>query len=378
MNHGACPHLPYYKQYKVLQNLLYCWVPEQFLAQLQRLCKTCTTTYIMYMGANLRGLKPIIHADMTDSLSLEHLLSRHGCTSVIKSLANYSYQLFESKHINYLMVKNEMPGSGVVQTLSCHLSRIFWKKLIKQNHLEYDAMKVIVAQGGLFKSHDIQVMIKVYEDNAPMLELVMNYCIPKPTNRDLCKFSEQALTCKKFGFTKVLISCGARLNVANMLQELSMSDILSEMEFVSYIKSTAEGRVGLFFKALEYSEYDFAESLVSGTESESVASKISLSSVLAFPFQGNWEAFVSVVKALLENGTDPNGSGEVNPLDITLSLPKVSQTEKIELLTLLLQQGAAFERCTYQGRNKTTLLHIATKFAVNSGKSSVSCTGLTT
>ena len=310
---------------------------------------------------------------MTDSLSLEHLLSSHDCTSVIKSLANYSHQLFESKHINYLMVKNEMSGSGVVQTLSCDLSGIFWKKLIKQNRLEYDAMKVIVAQGGLFKSHDIQVMIKVYEDNAPILELVMNYCIPKPTNRDLCKFSDQALTCKKFGFTKVLISCGAKLNVANMLQELSMSDILSEMEFVSYIKSTVEGRVGLFFKALKYSEYDFAESLVSGTESEPVASKISLSSVLACPFLQNLEArkkFVSVVKVLLENGTDPNGSGEVNPLDITLSLPKDSQTEKIELLALLLQQGAAIERCTYQRKNKTTLLHIATKFAVKSGKSS--------
>lgn len=285
---------------------------------------------------------------MADSLSLENLLNSHDCTCVIKSLATSSHELFESKSklINYLMVKNEMPGSGVVQTLSCNLSGISWKKLIKQNHLDYDAIKVIVAHGGSFKSHDIQIMITVCEDKVPMLELIMNHCTPKPTSTDMCKFSKQALKCKKFGFIKVLISCGA--------------------------KSTVEGRVELFIKALKCSEYDFAESLMSCTESESIASKISLSSVLECPFQGNLEArkcFIFIVKRLLENGIDPNGNGNANSLDIVLKLSKDHQTEKIELLTLLLQQGAAIERCTYQRKNETTLLHIATKFAIESGKS---------
>ena len=308
---------------------------------------------------------------MTGLLSLKNWLNSQDCIRFIKYLATPSRKSFKFEYINYLMVKTEMPGSGVVQTLSCDLSGISWKTFIEQNHLEYDAMKAIVAQGGLFKLHDIQVMIKVCEDNIPMLELIMDHCTPKPTNRDLCKFSEQALKCKKFGFIKVLLSCGAKLSVPNMVQELSKSDISSETELVSYIKSTAEGRVGLFFKALKYSEYDFAESLVGGNESESVASKISLSSVLECPFQGNLEArkkFISFVKRLLVNGIDPNGSGEANSLDVVLSLPKDNQTEKIELLTLLLQQGAAIERCTYQRKNETTLLHITTKFAIESGK----------
>ena len=195
-----------------------------------------------------------------------------------------------------------MPGSGIVQTLSCDLSGISWSALIERNLLDYDAMKVIVAQGGLFKSYDIQIMIPVCEDY--MLEFTMNHCTPKPTNRDMCEFSEQALKCKKFGFFKVLISCGAKLNVASMVKELSKSDIFPETEFVSYVKLTVEGRVGLFLTALKYSEYEFAESFVSDTESESVASQISLSSVLECPIQGNLEArkrFISFVKRLLEN-----------------------------------------------------------------------------
>ena len=309
---------------------------------------------------------------MTDTLNLEDLLNSHDCTDVIKYLTTSPHESFESRHMNYLMVKNKIPGSGIVQTLSCDLSGISWKSLIERNLLDYDAMKVIIGQGGLFKSHDIHAVIIVCEDNVSMLELIMNHCTPKPTDEDISKFSEQSLKCKKFGFIKVLISHGAKLNLENMLQAmlqaLSKSDISSETELISYIKSTVEGRVGLFFKALKYSEYGFAESLVSGTENESVANKISLSSVLECPLRGNLEArkkFISFVKWMLENGFDPNGSGEANSLDIVLKLPKDNQTEQIELLTLLLHQGAAIERCTY---NETTLPHIATKFAIDSGK----------
>ena len=300
---------------------------------------------------------------MTNSLRLEKVLNSGDC---IRLLAFYSPTLLESKHINYLIVKNEMPGSGIVQTLSCDLSGISWSALIERNLLDYNAMKVIVAQGGLFKSYDIQIMIPVCEDN--MLEFTMDHCTPKPTNRDMCEFSEKALKYKKFGFIKVLISRGAKLNVASMVKELSKSDIFPETEFVSYIKLTVEGRVGLFLTALKYSEYEFAESFVNDTESESVASQISLSSVLECPIQGNLEArkrYVSFVKRLLENGIDPNGNEEANSLNLILNLPKANQTEKIELLTLLLQQGAMIERCTYQ----TTLPHIATKLAIEAGKS---------
>jgi hypothetical protein len=269
------------------------------------------------------------------------------------------------------MVKNKMPGSGVVQTLSCDLSGILWKKLIKQNLLDYDAMKVIVAQGGHFKSHDIQILISVSEDEFVMLELIIDNCIPQPTNREMCKFSEQALKYKKFGFIKILILRGAKLNVTKMVQVLSMSDIMSVTEFVSYIKSTVEGSLGLFLKAVKHSEYNFAESLVGGTENELIASKICLSSLLEYSVQGNLDArkILSFLKWLLENGIDPNGNGEANSLDIVLELPTKYQREKIELLTLLLQQGAAIERCTYQRKNKTTLPHIATRFAIDSGKS---------
>lgn len=298
------------------------------------------------------------------------MLSGDECASVIKFTATFDNKDFKSKHINFLMVKNEIPGSGVVQTLSCDLSSFSWKKIIKRYHLEYDAMKVIVAQGGSLTSHDIQFIITECEENVSMLELAIGNCTPKPSQGDMKKYSEQALKHKKFRFVMVLISHGAEVSVARIVQGMCKSDILSNERIVSYLKSTPEGCTKLFFKAMKYSEYVFADILLSSIESESVTRKISLSSVLECQFQAYSEArkeYISFVKRLLENGIDPNGDGDANSLDIVLNFSKEYPTEKIELLTLLLQHGAAIEQCTYQRKNETTLLHIATRFAIDSG-----------
>lgn len=308
--------------------------------------------------------------DLTKLLNFENLLSGEECTSVIKFMATFNDKDFKSKYVNFFIVKSEIPGSGVVQTLSCDFSSFSWSEIIKRYRLNYDAMKAIVAQGGLLNTRDIYFIVTEYKENVSMLELAMENCTPKPNHEDMCKYSEQALKRGKFGFIMVLISHGVKVSVAKIVQEMRKSDILSNERIISYLKSTPEGRVELFFKAMKYSEYVLAESLFSSTENESVAHKIGLSSVLKCQCQTNSEArmkFIAFVKTLLENGIDPNGDGEANSLDIVLEFPREYQTEKIELLTLLLQQGAAIEQCTYQRKNETTLLHIATRFAIDSG-----------
>lgn len=263
-----------------------------------------------------------------------------------------------------------MTGSGVVQTLSCDLSGLSWKKIIKKNILEFDAMKVIISQGGVFTISDIDFIVTECKENVPLLELVMTICTPQPSPEDLLRLCEQALRHKKFKLVLSLISCGAKINVARITQEMHKSDVLS---IISYLKSTLKGRIELFFKAVKYSEYSLAESLLSDGEndSESVFSRISVSScLLGCPLQGNSvdrQGYIAFVKGLLEKGVNPSRDRDSSPLDIVLKFPKEYQADKIELLTLLLQHGAAIEQCTHQRENETTLIHIAAKFVIDSG-----------
>ncbi len=316
--------------------------------------------------------------------------------------------------------RNEKRGSGVVQTLLCDLSGISWKKLIKRDVLELDTVQIIVSQGGLLEQRDLKCIDKV-----SLLHFAMDNCTPRLSEHDVLIMFETSLKCNKFIFAESiaernpsvgdgdlnaliltvlkekkfelvakimrfqtssglhhlihqvlkskdfnliaeLITYGAEINVAHIVKEMRKSDFSSNEDVISYIKSTLEGRIQLILKALELSEYSFAESLL---DSATVSSKISVSSVLKYPCRGNSVArkqYISFVKKLLDDGANPNGEdGEEGTLDIVLS--HQTDAEKIELLTLLLQHDAKIERYTYQSMNQTTLLHIATTFALDSG-----------
>lgn len=303
---------------------------------------------------------------MTNLLSLEQRLSTDECAKITKFMATSEH--VTSKHLNYLIMKNDMPGSGVVQTLSSDLSGFPWKKLIKtENVLDYDAMRVIVSRGGVFTAQVIHFIIMECRENVQMLEFALTNCTPKPSQEDLQKFCDQALKFRKFKFIMVLLSQGAVISHTQIVDKMSKSDMLSKAEIITYLKSTPEGRIELFFKAVKYSEYNFAESLLGIVKNESLIRKIDLSSVLTCPSKGNSEArngYIAFVKRLLNHGI---ADSEANSLDIVLEFPKEYEREKIELLILLLEHDAAIERCTHQRKNGTTLLHIATKFAINSG-----------
>lgn len=325
---------------------------------------------IVHASIPLESVWLPFHADLTHLLSLEERLSSTECVDVIKFMANFCNGDFDSKHVNYLLLKNELPGSGVVQTLSCDLSDFSWKKIIKQNILEYTAVKVILSQGVAISVSDIDFILIECKENVQLLELIVMKCTPKPSQDDLLRWSEHALKHKKFNIVLVLLSHGANIDVARIAEEMTKSDVLSNKKIISHLKSTVEGRIALFFRAVKYSEYALVESLLSDGENKSVVSRISISSVLGFPLQGNSVArqgYITFVKSLLERGVNPNREGESSPLDIVLKLPNEYQAEKVELLTLLLQHGAAIE---HQRENETTILHIATKFVIDSGRSS--------
>ena len=335
-----------------------------------------------------------------------------------------------------LMKTEEMPGSGVAVTLSCDLSGFPWRHLIgvlkcdaiqiiisHGGSLSLQDIREITKKGS---SENAAVLLLALEKCTPspsdkdmtaLFELALKFkkfvfaeqvaeYYPSLATGDLIKLIIKFLKLKKFGFVEdimrhslplvsgglsVLIKRllkhkkfdfivdiilqGEEINVSQITQELAKSDISgskSNMRIISHLQSSFEGRIALFYKAVEFSEYKLAEDCLQLGTNETITNKICLSSVLKIQIGQNIEERkerLHFIKKLLEDKIDPNGQDkELNSLDAVLALPRDYQTEKIELLTLLLQHGAQIEHCTYQRKEQTTLIHIATRFAIDSGK----------
>lgn len=342
---------------------------------------------------------------MTNLLRLEERLESHKCAALIKFIANAEEKDFpKSKLIHYLVVKSDMPGSGVAVALSCDLSGFPWKSLLKKRTLNLEMMQaLVVSLKGTITTQDVDDIIHYYSDkNVALLNFalcnsthkfdssvliklceqamklkklsfantVINYSL---SVEDSSKLIQQALKAKNFDFIEVIISQGANVDPVKLLNKMSKSDILAKSSLISFILSTPEGREQLCLKAVKYSEFKLAEDCLVNAEGETTSRDINLSSVLEHLNLGinseERQQLVLFVKNLLELGLNPNGQdGEACPLDVALMLSNEYQSEKRELLLLLLQYGATIECCTYPRGKGTTLIHEVTKFAIDSGK----------
>lgn len=236
---------------------------------------------------------------------METKLNSSECSEVITYMST-SHEPWECKHLSYLVKKSEIPGSGIATTLSCDLSTFSWKLLLRKQDLDHETVQAITSLGGKFAYEDIEQQVS--DRNIAVLQLAME----KPKD---------------------------------------------------YVQ--------LFLEAVEYSKFEKAEEYLK-EESQLNINDISLSSVLQIMVQRKIHTakrrdFISFINKLLDRKIDPNrkNDGELCPLDVVLKLPsKDYQAERIELLTLLIEYGAAIKHCTYQ----KTLLHIATNLAIESGK----------
>lgn len=334
---------------------------------------------------------------MTSQLCWENSLNDRECASLIKFIANSQNSM--CKHINFLVERSDLPGSGVAATLSCDLSNFPWISLLQKKDLNLETVQAIVALKGKITSQEVQdIVYCVQSVNIPLLQYFVENASPKLKDFELINLCGQAVELKKLDIAKELIKYAlpittedpnkfieeaSKNNIVDFLEKLALRginidatlivskmrkiDIQTRKKLNPIIMSTPEGCTQLLLKAVDYLVFEVAEDCIKA-QGEVLKKTVDLSSVLKF-HRGNQEERqqrIQFIEKLLEFGFDPNGQdGNVCPLDVVLEMAK----EKEDLLLLLLQHGASIERCTYPRENGTTLVHEATKFAIESGKS---------
>lgn len=339
---------------------------------------------------------------MTDLLCLESRLTCTNCAKLIVFLANCDLP-WKSRLIHFLVVKSDLPGSGVAAVLSCDLSGFSWDTLFMKGHegLNMESVKAIVSLKGAFVSKNLFALVRHVDDcNVTLLQFALNHS--KPTLDDLIKLHEVAEQCNKhtfaakvaeyslsardfnrliqlalkvecFNFVEALFMQKADLDPVFIVNSLKKDDLNTQSGLVSHIMSLPEGRTQLFFKAIQCFEFKLAQDCLKPPLGEVIKAKIDLNSVFSkFSMKqatkDKRQQFISLIKDLLDLGIDSNGQdGHVIPLDMILRLPNDYHTEKLELLVLLLQHGADIARSTYETTMETTLIHFATKLAIDSG-----------
>lgn len=338
---------------------------------------------------------------MTDLLSLEERLGSTECTKLIIFIANgtlpWKFQL-----IRYLVVKSDMPGSGVAVTLCCDLSRFSWNDLLQKQEIDLEMVQAIVSLKGPVTLQDIFTIVHVIDSKKfTILNFTISHCTQQLKDHDLIHLYKFAIKWKKdkfaeeimdyslttrdvnklilvataesgYGFVEKLLELKQKsVNPTLLVDELPITAIKLSRNLISCVLSTPEGRAQLLLKAIQYHEFQLAEDCLKIPRDKT---KLDLSHVLQ-EFHMNQvtrdrrQQFLSFIKKLLDMGIDSNGQdSKLCPLDIVLKLSNEYHNEKMELMISLLEHGADIGRCTYEKEKQTTLIHAATKLAIDSGR----------
>ena len=277
-------------------------------------------------------------------------------------MANSSTLLWKCKHLSYV---NE-----IASKLSCDLSDFSWKLLLKKEDLDHETMQVIVSLGAVISIKVVKSIIKeVDAHKVSLLKLAIEKCSPALSAEDINSLGEEALRRNKIRFFMEFYSHGATADGALIVNKMTVHDLI-DPEITSHLKSTSEGCVNLFNKAVEMGKLEVAEDFL--RESKDTRSQINLCLILHSLIKRSkderWKYISFIEKLLTEFQINPDSIDDAEcPLDIVLKLSKDYWREKVQLLSLLINHGASIAHCTFPRQNQTTLLHIATNFAIESG-----------
>ena len=132
-----------------------------------------------------------------------------ACTLVMKTMVGMSDHDWTCQHIDYLIHKSQLPGSGIVETLSCNLSSFYWGLIIKKPDFNSRILKTLISLGAKISKSTVSSMVVALDNtNVETLDAALHHL---PVSQDIIhSFCMQSLKLEKTNFFDCLVQHGAQ------------------------------------------------------------------------------------------------------------------------------------------------------------------------
>ena len=312
----------------------------------------------IYSGNNI-----VVLIGNTTILKLGDFLTRDECTAMVTTLL--SIKMCCAKHLQYVIMKTDMTGSGIAIDLNCDLSELKISKLFDKKDIDVPTIEAAMKLGATIKLKNVEKAVKALsDDQVPILEFVLTACDPNLDTNAYTSLCNQALSLNKPEVSAFLISKGAKPDNESVIKFIDNQK--PHESLVSYLLPKPDGCVCLLIHAINISALALARRCLEGC---TVIFKdiIDLGNFLKSPKDllcQNSNFF----EELLKLGANPNGlSDDIRPIDVILTLPSNFEY-KSRLICTLAEHDADFTKATCPRTQGTSIFHIGTEMAIQLSK----------
>lgn len=302
----------------------------------------------------------VISADQ--SLNFKNVISdyckAHDMRTNIKAIVE-ALLLAINNDLSSLMTHiQEMP----LDTCNNVLTEIMSRPECKDAHLEFLFNKMWIEKRiDVSKCTLEQLIIDIAITSSALLQQCLELGLPV-SKEDI----EMAIMSLKPSQIHLFPFIAARSNPEDIHELCQVAVNADRTPFVlTFIRLGSKLPVGgsqLLLKALEHEEYDTALALARIFTKETMK-EIDLS-CLVHP---NIVNCIELIKVLIQNGVCPNGRNQKHPIGMVMNEATIPLSRKIELVLILLENGANCSHLCETGKGSTPL-HKATEIALKAGR----------
>ena len=186
-------------------------------------------------------------AGNTSILKLCDFLTQDECTAMVTALL--SMKTCYAKHLQYVIMKTDMTGSGIAVDLKCDLSELKISKFFDKKDIDVPTIEAVMKLGAKIKLKNVEKAVKLLsDDQVPIIEFVLTACDPNLDINTFTSLCNQALSLNKPEVSALLISKGAKPDNENIIKFIDNQK--PHESLVSYLLPKPDGCVCLLMHAI--------------------------------------------------------------------------------------------------------------------------------
>jgi len=307
---------------------------------------------------------------MESILKLDEILTTEECTAIVNTLSKREGKNWSCSHMQYLLEKSEIPGSGAAKTLGCNLTDFDWKIILTKEDFDTELMRALCSMNAEISDQVLKnIVTSVGDSRTKILCFALDNVKKSPPKEILNSLCTMTLTKKKPNFCSSLVAYGAELNAAEVLKEFSPAEIMSQKTLCNVIEQNTKSCNNFLqycLKSGDIQAVNYCKTIVQ----EATKDSIDIAGLIQASTQSTKEkgqrSFNFVKWLLLNKHFGPNGViGQTSPLEVVSKYPSENQ---IKLYHLLLKHGANVHKTKLSEQDKAILLENVALAALESGK----------